>query len=140
VLFQKAITVPADTKETAKTHETLRTSVGMLDRIWIKFAAGCHFMVNIQILHHGTPLAPSEHDQSLVGDDQEFQGTYNTEIKPGYEDLDIYAWSPDTENQHKITVTVNVFTASEYSRMETQMEKLNAVMIALAKYLGMKFD
>lgn len=138
MLFQKVITVPLNTLEATKYHEQMRIAVGMLDKIWIKFPAGCHNMIFLQILHGRDTLAPSEHNQSLVGDDQEFISSHNTEIKTGYETLDVYAWSPGTTYAHNVTVTVNVFTATEYSRLETLMEQVAKRIETLGAFLGVE--
>jgi hypothetical protein len=136
LLFQKVVTVPADTKETAKIRETLKVLPGMLDRVTVNFRDGCHGMVYIQVLHASSPLVPSERDQAITGDGQEITTLCNTEVKQGYETLDIYAWSPGTTYEHKIMVTVNVFTQSEYSRLETEMEEMINRIEKLNAYLG----
>ena len=136
MLFQKKVTIPITATETAKIHETLRTAVGILDRLWIEFPAGCHGLVNIQVFQAKTPLAPSEQNQTLVGDDVTFLSTHNTEIKQGYETLDIYGWAVGTTYSHTIVITANVFTTGEYSRLETLTERVAKQIETLNKFLG----
>jgi hypothetical protein len=130
--------VLANTPATAKKHETLKILPGILDRVTVNFPAGCHGMVYVQILYASSPLVPSERDQALVGDDQEIPTSCATEVKQGYETIDIYAWSPGTEYSHSISITVNVFTVAEKSRLEDYSSKLLSDFEKFMKYLGMK--
>lgn len=136
MLFQKSITVPITATETAKVHATLKTAVGMLDKIWVNYKAGCHELISLQIFHGTSILIPSDATQALIGDDVTFESAHNTEIKQGYETLDIYAWTVGTNYPHDVTITVNVFTKAEYSRLETQIDELNTLIKSLSSFMG----
>jgi hypothetical protein len=137
MLFQRLITVTAGKTKASPYHETVDTAVGKLTRVQVRYLAGCHNMVSLQIKHVNDVIVPAEHETALVGDDQEFIDYPNKNIEKGYETLDIYAWAPDTTYDHDITVTLTVVTPEEKTTTDDKLDKLTRVMQDFARYLGM---
>jgi hypothetical protein len=140
MLFQRLITVTAGKTKASPSHTQVDTAVGKLTRVQVRYLAGCHNMVSLQIKHVNDVIVPAEHETALVGDDQEFNDYPNKNIEKGYETLDIYAWAPDTTYDHDITVTLTVVTPEEKTTTDDKIEELNKTMKVLGKWLGAPID
>jgi len=102
------ITVSAGTLEASPKRERLVISKGVITRIEVKFAPGCHGLVKVRIFHHGSQLVPLTKDSWLTGDDEPIVSEQYFEVDTPKYDLQFVGASPNCDYDHTITVRVTV--------------------------------
>jgi len=111
LFFAWDITMTADTKVTAPKEQILKLTTGVITRIEIKFARGCHGLVKVRLLHHESQLVPLSRGEWVTGDDEAVGFNEFFELKTTPYQLKFVACSPDTGYDHVVTVRVTVLPA-----------------------------
>lgn len=104
MLFSKQITVSASTTEANATPTYIKTTKGVISRIWVTFPAGCAGLVKMRILHGGHPFIPVNADNYLRGDNYTFELPVMYEITDHPTILTILVWNDDATYSHTIDV------------------------------------
>lgn len=108
MLFSFDITVPAGTADTAPYQFNLPLIGGMLERLDIKFPAGCHGLVKVVIVHNGAVLVPFSSNQKVTGDDEVIGTPIGILLSPNNCTLRFEASSPNCTYDHVIGVRIEV--------------------------------
>ncbi len=113
MLFFFQITIPAGTTEDNPVNQTLTLDFGVVTKISIKFPAGCHGLVQIQLLQDESVLIPLNKDTWLSGDDETVESEIYYQFgSPPYE-LKFLGISPGTTYPHTILVRIEILSADE---------------------------
>ena len=101
------ITIPADTPRYAPVTQTLNVHPGIITRIGVKFAAGCHGYVHTRITWGGIKAVyPLDTDGYVSGDDEEVQFSYYYALEDRPYELQFEGWSAGTRYPHTVTVRI----------------------------------
>jgi len=111
VFFAWDITITAGTKVTAPKEQILKLTTGVITRIEIKFARGCHGLVKVRLLHHESQLVPLSRGEWVTGDDEPVGFNEFFELKTTPYQLKFQGCAPDTTYDHVVTVRVTVLPA-----------------------------
>jgi hypothetical protein len=102
------ITIPANTLESEPLKQELPLTAGVINRIDIKFPAGCHGMVKVHILRWTFQLVPLTSGEWITGDDETIPTETYYELLEVPIFLEFQGCSPDTDYEHKVTVRVEI--------------------------------
>jgi len=108
MFFVWDITVTADTKATSPKTQILKLSAGVITKIEIKFARGCHGMVGVRLKHHEFQLVPLTKGEWVTGDDESVAFDEYFELKTTPYALKFEGCSPNTLYNHTLTVRITV--------------------------------
>ena len=108
MLYIWHLTVTAGTEEKAPAEEKVTTRSGVITKLEIKFARGCHGLVYATISDSLTQLLPFNAKGGAAADDETVGGAYFWELLKSKPELILRAWSPDATYDHKITFRVNI--------------------------------
>jgi len=108
MFFAWDITVPADTPEDDPLERDLKLTKGVINRIDIKFPAGCHGLVKVRLLRYGSQLIPLSRGEWLTGDGETVPTEVYYEILEEPYMLRFVGCSPGTQYEHTVTVRVSV--------------------------------
>lgn len=107
--FAWDIEVPADTKATTPKTETLKITFGVITKINIKFADGCHRMVRVRLTRGGLKrVAPLNPDGWITGDAEAVEYHTYIPIETWPRELEFVGCSPDTAYPHTVTVRIEL--------------------------------
>jgi hypothetical protein len=108
MIFAKDFTVPANTPEDEPEEWPIKVSSGVLSYVGFKFPAGCHGMVKVRLWHGEFQIVPLNKDEWITGDGEEVKFTEFYEVDEEPYEMKIRACSPDTTNDHTITLRMVV--------------------------------
>jgi len=118
MFFAFDITINANTLEASPKTEELTLSKGVITRIEVKFAAGCHGYVKVRLFYHEGQLIPLSREEWLIGDDEAIPtDTYFEMTSTPYE-LKFVGISPDSDYAHTVTIRVTVLPKIVASALE----------------------
>ena len=108
MLYQRTLTVPANTLSSTPVSATLKLAYGASTRREIEFPDGCHGLVHVRVNEHGWQVLPWSRDEWLAADGNVIvdDSVYLLETPPFT--FTIYAYNEDTVNNHTITLRVVV--------------------------------
>lgn len=102
------ITIPADTSEDNAKTQNLPISIGVITRISIKFARGCHGMVGVRLNRFLFQLVPLSAGEWVTGDNEAVDFQEYFEIKEVPPVLVFKGCSPGTSYAHTVTVRISL--------------------------------
>jgi len=108
LIFAWDITITADTKAASPKTEILKLSKGVITKIEIKFARGCHGLVKVRLFHQESQLVPLSRGEWITGDDEAVSFPEFFELWTTPYQLKFRGCSPDTTYEHTVTVRVSV--------------------------------
>jgi len=108
MLYQRTLTVPANTPETEPVSATLKLAYGASTRREIEFPDGCHGLVHVRVNEHGWQVLPWSRDEWLASEGSVIvdDSVYPLETVPYV--FTLIAYNEDTANSHAITLRVQV--------------------------------
>ena len=130
---QWRLTVPLNTLITAPAVTRFVTPAGLLEYVTVEFPAGCHDMVNVQLLQGNNPIVPTTLDRSLVGNDVTLMPPVKKRLEVNRTNFIFRGWSPGTTYEHVITLGLGIFTEQERS---TEAEYLGDIAYYMEKIGG----
>ena len=113
MLFAFPLTIPAGTTEDIPFTQTLTLDFGVITKISIKFPAGCHGLVQIQLLQNESVLIPLNGDTWLSGDDETVESEIYFQFNSEPYELKFLGISPNCSYDHTILVRVEILSADE---------------------------
>lgn len=108
MFFAWDIAIEKGTTEDEPKTQILKLSKGVITRLDIKFPPGCHGMVKVRLLRYEHMLVPLTRDQWITGDGETVPSEAYYELVEAPAQLKFVGISPDTTNDHTITVRVTV--------------------------------
>jgi len=108
MIFAWDITITADKKAASPKTEILKLSKGVITKIEIKFARGCHGMVKVRLLHQEAQLVPLSRGEWITGDDETVSFPEFFELWTTPYQLKFVGCSPGTTYEHTVTVRIAV--------------------------------
>ena len=108
MIFAWDITIPANTSVTKPKTEILKLSKGVITKVEIKFARGCHGMVRVRLLHQEAQLVPLSRGEWVTGDNEAVSFPEYFELWTTPYQLKFVGCSPGTTYSHVITVRIGV--------------------------------
>lgn len=131
MLFSFPITIPANTPANNPTTQTLKLDLGVITTVGIRFAAGCHGMVQVRLLKDESILVPLNKDTWLNGDDETVNNDVYYEFTSTPYELKFVGSSPGTTYDHTVLVRINVLSAEE----ALPSKALTSLVAILKQYL-----
>jgi len=108
MIFAWDITITADTKAKTPKEEILKLSKGVITKIEIKFARGCHGLVKVRLFHQEAQLVPLSRGEWITGDDEAVSFPEFFELWTTPYQLKFIGCSPGTTYEHTVTVRIAV--------------------------------
>lgn len=102
------IEVPANTLVSEPERRTLPITIGVITRISVKFARGCHGMVKVRLERFKHQLFPESAGEWVTGDNEAVTTEEYFEIREVPPELVFLGCSPGTDFAHTVTVRVTV--------------------------------
>ncbi|MBW2674781.1 MAG: hypothetical protein JRD89_15445 [Deltaproteobacteria bacterium] len=81
---------------------------GIIDRLDIKFPAGCHGLVKVRLFRFGSQLVPLSRGEWVTGDGETVPTQLRYELLEEPYALKFVGCSPGTQYEHTVTVRVSV--------------------------------
>ena len=113
MLFAFPLTIPANTPEGMPFTQVLTLDFGVVTKISIKFPAGCHGLVQVQLLQNESVLVPQNGDTWLSGDDETISMEIYFQFNSEPYELKFLGISPTTTYDHTILVRIEILSADE---------------------------
>jgi len=108
MFFAWDITIPKGTLTTAPVTQILKLTKGVITKVDVKFARGCHGMVRVRLLHEEAQLVPLSRGEWVTGDDESVTSPEYFELWTTPYQLKFVGCSPGTTYDHAITVRITV--------------------------------
>jgi len=108
MFFAWDITLPANTLATSPKTQTLKLSKGVITKVEVKFARGCHGMVQVRLLHQESQLVPLSRGEWVTGDDEAVSFPEFFELWTTPYQLKFIGCSPGTTYDHVLSVRITV--------------------------------
>ena len=113
MLFAFPLTIPANTPEGMPFTQVLTLDFGVVTKISIKFPAGRHGLVQVQLLQNESVLVPQNGDTWLSGDDETISMEIYFQFNSEPYELKFLGISPGTSYPHTILVRIEILSADE---------------------------
>lgn len=128
MFYNFAITVLANTLESAPKEQEMKLTAGVIQEVNILFPPGLDGMVKLRIMEGGHQFLPTNPEGYFATDNEVIviPGQYY-ELKEPYT-LKAVAYSPDTTYNHTIDVRIDVIRPEE-------VEKQSSWIMAIKKFL-----
>ena len=127
MFYDFAITVPANTLESAPVSQALKLSMGVIQKVYLLFPPGPHGMVKLKILEGGHQFLPTNPDGYFASDDEVLNIDEYYELISEPYSLKAVAYSPGTTYNHTISVRIGILRPEE-------VEKSSGLMMALKRF------
>lgn len=134
MLYVLALTIPANTAESAPYEEDLKLTDGVITRVEVEFPAGCQGLVHSsarQAIHQVFPINPDGH---LCSDNYVIAWNEYEDLDADPRILTITGWNEDDTYDHTITWRIELTPRDIAERGQTSMTMLDRV----GKLLGLK--
>lgn len=102
------ITIPKDTSKAEPVSQDLPIATGIITRISVKFARGCHGLVGVRLNWQLFQLVPLSAGEWMTGDDEAVDFQEFFEVKEPNPILVFKGCSPGTSYSHSVTVRITV--------------------------------
>lgn len=112
MIFAWDITISAGTSAASPKTQILKLSSGVIVKVEIKFASGCHGLVKVRLRHEESQLVPLSRDEWITGDDEAVSFPEFFELWTTPYQLKFLGCSPGTSYAHVVTVRVSVLPKS----------------------------
>ncbi len=123
-----AITIPANTLESAPVEQEMKLTAGVIQRVHILFPPGCHSLVKVRIMEGGHQYLPTNPEGEIASDDEVWKADDEYyELKEPYI-LKVACYSPGTIYPHDIRIRIGILRPEE-------VEQASGLMVALKKFL-----
>lgn len=108
MIYEKRVTVPANTSPSAPVEEILKVDAGIVKLVQVEFPPGCAGLVSVRILHWDVPLWPTNDESAFTGDGPlpAFPESFRLDRTP-YE-FAVQAWNDDDFYDHSPVVRLAV--------------------------------
>jgi len=119
MIYEKRITIPANTPQTAPTLERFRVHPGTLEQVEIEFPTGCAGLVHVQILYQDVQTWPSSLDQDFSGNGSYLVFKETLEVVKAPFEFTIRGWNEDDTYSHTpiIRLQITPFGKTFFERM-----------------------
>ena len=108
MIFTYDIAIPKNTSAASPKTQILKLSKGVITKVEIKFARGCHGMVKVRLLHQEAHLVPLSRDEWVTGDNEAVSFPEYFELWTTPYQLKFVGCSPGTGYEHMVTVRISV--------------------------------
>lgn len=108
MIYAWDITISAGTAAADPKTQILKLSKGVITKVEIKFARGCHGLVKVRLLHREAALVPLSRDEWITGDDEPVSFPEFFELDTTPYQLKFVGCSPGTGYDHDLTVRISV--------------------------------
>ena len=130
MFYDFAVTVLANTLESAPKEQTLKLTTGVIQKVSILFPPGPHGMVKLKLLEGGHQFLPTNPEGYFASDDEVLDIDEFHELTSAPYSLKAVAYSPDTIYPHTISIRIGILRPED-------VEKGSGLMLALKKFLKM---
>lgn len=129
MLFQAALTIPANTAATVPVTQLLGIGYGIITRVLVRPRPGHHALAHMLIKYHEHQIAPSTENMDFHGDTFPIDYDEHLEIfQPPFE-LKLVGWNDDDTYEHEFDVFIVILPRAAVISL--------AVMDAIKGILGM---
>lgn len=108
MIYEIALTIPADRPESNKIEERQLVWGGVIHEIWVLVPAGQKGLAHLQLVQAGHQFAPSTEGQSFYGDDILIHFKEHYRLYPGWNTILARGWNDDDVNAHTITAWIGI--------------------------------
>ena len=108
MLYQRTLTVPANTPETEPVSATLKLCAGVSTRRELVFHDGCHGLVKGRVNHGGWQLMPWSRDEWLAADGETVVDESPYPLDETMNAIVLMAYNEDTVNDHEVQLRVTM--------------------------------
>jgi len=108
MLYQRTLTVPKSTPETAPVSATLKLAYGASTRREVEFLDGCHGEVYVRVNDAVQQLMPYSRDEWLHGDGIVIVDDSVYPLSSVPYTFRMFAYNTDTVNDHTVTLRVQI--------------------------------
>lgn len=108
MLYQRSLTIPANTLITAPESETLKLTVGTVTRMEVEFPAGCLYLVKVRVNDKGWQVMPWTRDEWLCSENYVVFCDAHYPITSAPFIFTIYGYNEDTVNDHTVQLRVTM--------------------------------
>ena len=128
MFYEFAITVTANTLESAPKEQELKLCAGVIQKVHVLFPPGPHGMVKLRFLAGGHQYLPTNPEGDIASDDEVWRADDEYyELEVPYI-LKVVAYSPGTTYNHMLRGRISILRPEE-------IEKASGLMVALKKFL-----
>jgi len=113
--YNFTLTIPADTQKDDPVIVVMNLMKGVIASGILQFPAGCHGFVHVIIADSKQQLYPANADETYHGDDTNIPLIGKHALDKAPYKLLIKGWSPDTDYDHMIQVSLSVLSEEEAS-------------------------
>jgi len=103
MLYQKSLTVPADTPEDKPVEVKITVKHPVIRRLGVHFPPGCHLMVKVAVFYGKYQIFPAKEGDWCSGDNTTVWDEFYFEVPEKETDLTLKGCSPKTDYKHTIT-------------------------------------
>ena len=131
MLYEKALTVPAGTPETAPAEVDLHLTVGVITQIGAQFAPGAAWTVSAYIRQGLHQIWPTNPDGKARGDDSVVASDEYYELAGEPDLVTLGAYSPDASYDHEIIFRLEVTPyeiAERGAQLDTWIDKIGRLL------------
>lgn len=108
MIYTYDLVVPANTLESAPVSQVMHLTAGVVHKLEVFFAAGCHHMVKVVIRDGLHQVWPTNPDAQLKANDHTISYPVWYDLAEAPYELVAYGWSPDTTYDHTITIRLGI--------------------------------
>jgi hypothetical protein len=106
--YQRTLTIPKGTPETAPVSATLKMAKGTSSARAVVFPSGCCGLVHVRVNDSGWQLIPWSRDEWLAADDETVVDDSPYPMFTVPYTLTVYGYSEDPDNDHTVTLRVTM--------------------------------
>ncbi|GAG01300.1 unnamed protein product [marine sediment metagenome] len=110
--------IPAGTTKAAPHTEIMYLTVGLLNKILVRFRAGCHNMVSIAVLDGLHQILPASQDLAIYGDSVTFDIPMKHYMSTKPYSVTLIGWSPLCLYDHIITFWFDLAEGETLAKQE----------------------
>ena len=126
MLYQRSLTIPANTPESSPVSATLKLTVGTITRMEVEFPAGCVYQVGARVRDKGWQVMPWTRDEWLNSENYVVfcDAPYPLASAPYV--LTLIGYNEDTVNDHtlQLRVTLREGEIEEFLMLEQFLDTL----------------
>lgn len=127
MFYDFAITVPANTLESAPVVQSLKLTAGVIQKVSILFPPGPHGMVKLRLRENGHQFLPTNPDGYFASDDEVLEIDEFYELTTEPYSLKAVGYSDGTTYNHTISVRIGILRPEE-------VERSSGLMMALKRF------
>ncbi len=129
--YEAELAIPAGTPENAPVEVRVRVTYGVIHRVVVEAAPGCHRMAAIRIYHQEHQVYPTNPEEDIALDSvpRDFEDRYLMDSAPY--DLVIRGYAPSATYAHSYRVGIGIMPPDsfpEYSGLWARMQRFLAAV------------